>query len=493
MGVPGLRHSLPQLGVRRAGPGMPPPPRRTTHKRSILLFTVGPLLVVGLSGCSGPAPPFQAAATVIGSECLGAAEGKCEFVGGTLFLRGLTLSGQNEGLGLLVDELTASLVLEGLNVTGFSTAVHIDRTCSTCQVDLTNASIQARNIGVEVGYLGPTRAALTLRQTNVTMTREGNVETLPGGVQVRVDAQGILIYDLRGGLVLDRVNVLAPSPSMGRAVWDRGSTTLEATSVSISGFGRAIIGNWTSLRMRDVKIDCDYDAIWTRNPLDVDVDGLEVNNCGRGIGECRSNCTYGDTPGAPAVELGGDFSQKGPRVLLRNLTMTNNIWALGISKYQVVKLEQFRIDHGVDGLVIGGADNLVMENGTVAHQERHGVAASVDKLRIRHVTFDHNGFGPSTPSHGNHGGLDVQAHTVNDPNKLNPGPRSIQQSSFTRNTPFGLMNDFDDPFDASYNWWGSPLGPSPGTPEAAGNPPVPGFGDMTAGAAITEPHLTAPP
>lgn len=436
----------------------------------------------GLAGCMGPVHS-NGALLIFGSSCEGALAQNCRIIDGIMRVSDITIGGDGpEATGIQIDALTVPVLIDHVSIHDVAIGISISETCLTCTIQIRSLRVAASETGIAIGLGGPARAKVSLTASNVTGTQSGTTETGSGGERVGTDSLGIVTYDDPGGLELDHVRISSPTPSFGWALWDRGGTMLDARSLHISGFGRGIIGNWTYLRLTDVRVDCIYDAIWASNLPEVQADGLDVSGCMRTIPGCGDRCQ-------PAILLAGKLGKKGPTAHFDHLRLANNTWGLSIGEYASVELRAFNVTGGVVGVTIVMADSLSMENGRIGENEQQGAVVGVDRLAINRVTFDNNGRG--RPGNGNHAGLDVRARAGNV--GAGTSPRLIRNSTFVGNVPFGVIADPDVPLDASYNWWGSMLGASPPTPAAAGNPRVPGFGDMTAGAVVTEPHLVSPP
>lgn len=437
-------------------------------------FAVLAIATTGLAGCNGPATTSGPAASIMGSACTGAAAGHCTIVGQSLVVNDLYLSGKDtDEIGLQIENLAHALVLEGLDIDGFATAVAIDTTCSECTIEIRNATIITRGQALKVGYKGATEAGVTIRDSRIVTQESKNASAGAGGIAT---------YNMNGKLALENVAFSSNSTQSGRAIWDYGSTELQAAKISVAGFARAIGGGWTKIQIKDGLIDCGLDAIWAKALPEVHIDGLRVHDCMASL-PCGFECQ-------PALMFFGQLGARGGNVTLRNLELTNNPWGVHIQDYEDVTVQGFTITNGGQGATMVSPGNLVLQDGIVSEHERQGmIVGGVGRMAVLNVSFVHNGFGNPRPG-ANNGGLDVQTAGTDAGNSA--GLRTIRNSSFVGNTPFGLITG-SAPIDASSNWWGSPLGPSPATPAAIGNPPVPGFGDMIVGSVIAEPHLTMPP
>lgn len=437
------------------------------------------VLAATLAGCGGPAN--EVPALIVGATCKGASL-HCMMENGTLVAEGLAIDSA-PNVAFLVKDLSVPLSIRGAAIHNAGTAIQIDGTCPICPVEVTNATLGARDYGVLLGAGGPVRSDVIFRHTTVVAERTGTTTRTQNGT-VGMDGIGFYLLDMATSLILDDVHITAASTTNGRAVWERqGGAVLVASNLTIDHIGRAIVGDWSALALSDVKIDCVFDAIWANNPK-VEAHRLRIANCLRDFPGCDFKC------GAAVNLFGNGFANPDQEAAFKGLDLIDNVSGMVIGNYARVTIQDFNVQGGSDGIFIGFARDLELSDGSVRDQEKHGAVVGVDRMAVTRVNFHHNGFAKPSPDIG--AGLDVRGFDENG-NPL-PGPRAIHQSSFTNNTPFGLISGFNDlKMDAANNWWGSPLGPSPGTPAALGNPPVPGFGDMVAGPALTEPHLTAPP
>jgi hypothetical protein len=439
----------------------------------------------------GDAPRPEWAALVQGGDCYGAAAGKCSLVAGVLVVEGVTIEGSAR-FGLRIQEPHGPVEVRGLRASGHEVAMDVGPTCASCTVTVTDAELHPRSVGVQLGEHGAVEGAVTLSGLRVVAGEQEGTEVF-GGATLAVYAP-----NLTGALRITGASLEAAKAVPGsRAIWNRGaSIPLTLQDVEIVRYGRGIIGDFTAMTLRNVGImECGFDAIYSTTHPDLEADGLRVDGCGTTIPEC-----IGDQCGS-AVLLYGPLGQAGDHVHLRNVTFTNNSYALGIFSYRELRLEGFRITDGDVGAGVLAVQDAIIGNGTVARQSQHGMDLGVGALAMRRVAFLDNGHAVVNATRGGLrlSGMDIRELDPTEPST--DGPWLIRESVFSGNVPVGLY--FSQPpaldaraadtlLDARFNYWGSPAGPSP---FAQDERPLPGFGDVVqlAGFVLTEPHLIAPP
>jgi hypothetical protein len=435
------------------------------------------LLAPALAGCMDDPPP-EWAALVKGSECSGAAEGKCRLMDGVLVVEGLRVE-SDRVVGLRIQDPTGPVMVRDLRVSGPEIGIDIGRACASCTVTVTGAEVHARSVGVRLGEQGSVESAVTLDGLKVVTGEQPGTYVFGGGTL------GIYLRNQTGPLTIRDATLNAVEDKPGsRAIWHRGSTRipLTLTNVSMALYGRGITGDFSALTLRDVNIACVYDAIYSTAYAEVDAEGLRIDGCGRNIAGCTDFC-------GTAIQLIGPYDQRGGLAQFRNVSFTNNTGALHIQRYDELRLDGFHIMDGEIGAVTIGVDSATIANGTVARQSQHGMRLILDRLTMQGVAFLDNGHGPTNGT-SPHAGLEVAVFATS-PADYAPLRILVNGCTFSGNVPFGLKNG-EVPVDARFNWWGSPAGPSL-QPTLDGKP-LPGFGDAISWpGALTAPHLIAPP
>ncbi|MES2155121.1 MAG: hypothetical protein V4510_08300 [bacterium] len=467
------------------------------------LAQIAVLVFCVVAGCAGPGG--------YGGEdhgCTAFPGIPCEEGLGRIRLHDFEIHGQPADSGLTLGPQAAMIVVENASIVGLRWGIWIHMTdCDACHVVLRNVKVDTvlQGIGIDAD-------SGTIVLANVTVTTAGgNPEILEpeGDRSIHFGGtDGVRLYSPHDSPFVsdaDKPNPCATGPGLGLPSCCHANprATIEIANLRITshtasdgtGLGGGICPELKRLDLSAVSISSYAYGIeaWPESgTIDrVSIDCLRAGIilwAGRGESALTASGTRisgcrGDRPGEGIGFLVGLPAR------ISDLAISD--CRIGIQDDSLdLDLDDFSLlDNGI-GLnsSLVGSGRKSFSNGEVINSSYAGLRATGPVVRINRVAFMHNGFMASNPATPPStvpavGGLVFGATGALDPN-AGISLRSVRNASFEGNEPFAISAS--DPVDASLNWWGSPLGPSP-----LGR--VPGFGDVVAGPVLTEPPLTAPP
>lgn len=384
-------------------------------------------------------------------------DGTCEARADRIVLRDLRVEDRSEGpdTALILDNLTRSVVLENVRLSGFDRGIDATGTwCETCRVAVRNATIdttggepEAARFGVTVGVRVAARGAdvdldgVTIRTPGGGTYDETTRSQFGGPRGVAVEA--VSTVKLRD------VRVEAAAPSVAAGV-DLMVTTeasridlpfrLAADNLTVAGFRNGIRSlssgddpfEQSPLRttLRDVNVSCRDKALDVIGGRRLTVDGFRTSGCRM---------------------VGADIGQI-TRVFVSDLDVTNSSIGLRIENLATLEFRLPDPDAPTDIHIpwtFNVDDAVLSDNGVGLHAHR------MTNLTVTGSTFRRNG-----PASGWDHGNATGAMRLVDANV------EVRRSRFVDNRPYavdlgaetGCMHD-QTCTDFALNWWNDPRGP----------------------------------
>ncbi|MHB8633584.1 MAG: hypothetical protein ACYDBQ_06395 [Thermoplasmatota archaeon] len=262
-----------------------------------------------------------------------------------------------------------------------------------------------------------------------------------------------LTFSTIGGTGAAAVSLFSPSGAPSRIM------VLHADGVTVSGYRRAIFGDFVNAMVKRFTVDCVENAIVQdqANFLPPAAGTFQATDV------TISNCTR-DAIDLPSAET-AEFS-----------SIRINGARRGISLFgaENLSLTDFAIQNTSYGLVVPFGTRLfrssaAISDGSIMNASYAAVQAQFDFVAVRNVTFLNDGYNWPDPTPVNpdqtgkdssatdYGGLVVHGQ-LGDSYSL--AKYAVSQSSFDHVTPYAFATDSSSPVDARQNWWGSALGPT---------------------------------
>ncbi len=403
-----------------------------------------------LSGCLGAEhdQTQMAAITVEGNQCLTGADACSNTPSGLIIKPGAEVAGAPIGIWIL--NPTGTIRIVNASIAGTVFGILVEGSCNGCAINVENGQIDAA-VGILVAM--PTESPqLSITNSEIVATSTSPNAAGMSGTAVRVQSESATLQ-------LDEAELKGAIDGIA----GRGGD-LRVSSTSFSGFLVSISGFWNNVHIGQSSISCVNRAITIPVLASFRLHDTIIQGC-------QQERSY-------AIGLGTVLGIPGQGIKMDNLTLRNSY----------------------HGLWVGGFDTVSVTNSSIADNAAAGMHVVAEEVRISRTLISGN----------RHAGATIEAHRlleVVDSDITNngedeelgaaglaiagreSGTYTVSRSNIEGNRVWGLhAQNFDTLVVAADNWWGSPLGPSPATPAAIGNPLVPGFGDSTLYGVVTEPH-----